>query len=426
MVGHERADDAVQQTFVNAFNAMHRNESELDLKPWLYRIAHNASLNALRDRAPRNEPLDPEHPGAERPDQVLERRERFDEVLAAVHRLPERQRDAIVLRELEGRSYDEIALALGVGGGAVRALLNRARNSVRLAATAVTPVGLLMRIPPGDGPERRRCRARGGAARPEPAPVRWPASSRLRRSSRLPWRAVSLSRPAPATCPRPRESRSSARDRRPATTQPRSRASGTGVARARRGRPARGSGHEADDHSGQGEDDRIGAWRRRFWARRRGGRSLRPGWWRRRQFRALATRDDHSGPGGGGTRARPRAGTADPVAARAGAAAPAAGKVGRARTVGPVAASRLRRVSGSGEPGSGEGESGEPGSGRGRRIRLRREPGSGEPGSGEGESGSGEAAGHRGRARRGVGVRGRIRRACRRRLTSTRRPSSAA
>jgi hypothetical protein len=62
--------------------------------------------------------------------------------MRAVRDLPERQRDAVVLRELEGRSYEEIAAALGVTGGAVRQLLNRARTNLRAAATAVTPLGL--------------------------------------------------------------------------------------------------------------------------------------------------------------------------------------------------------------------------------------------------------------------------------------------
>ena len=151
VVGRDRAEDAVQQTIVNAINAMHPDEKELNLKAWLFRIAHNVSLNTLRDKSLRDEELDPELGGSEQPEDALERRERVAGVLAAVQGLPERQRDAIVLRELEGRSYDEIADALGVGGGSVRALLNRARNSVRLAATAVTPVGLLMRIPPVTG-----------------------------------------------------------------------------------------------------------------------------------------------------------------------------------------------------------------------------------------------------------------------------------
>jgi hypothetical protein len=60
--------------------------------------------------------------------------------------LPERQRRALVLRELEGRSYDEIATTLGVTGDGVRQLLNRARNSMRAAASALVPPALVGRI----------------------------------------------------------------------------------------------------------------------------------------------------------------------------------------------------------------------------------------------------------------------------------------
>jgi RNA polymerase sigma factor (sigma-70 family) len=154
LLGRERAEDAVQQTFVNAYDAMHRDDRPLLLKPWLYRIAHNTAHNALRDNARGDEPLGDQTAAAERPELVLERREQLRSVLASVQDLPPRQRDALVLRELEGRSYEEISAALGVGGGAVRQLLNRARTTVRTAATAVTPVGLLLRLPtagPGAG-----------------------------------------------------------------------------------------------------------------------------------------------------------------------------------------------------------------------------------------------------------------------------------
>jgi RNA polymerase sigma factor (sigma-70 family) len=147
LLGRERAEDAVQQTFVKAYGAMHRDERPLLLKPWLYRIAHNTAHNALRDHALRHEELDEEGATTELPELELERRERLRSVLASVQDLPPRQRDALVLRELEGRSYEEIAAALGVGGGAVRQLLNRARTTLRTAATAVTPVGLLVRLP---------------------------------------------------------------------------------------------------------------------------------------------------------------------------------------------------------------------------------------------------------------------------------------
>jgi RNA polymerase sigma factor (sigma-70 family) len=149
----ERAEDVVQQAFVNAYEAMHRDGAELNLRPWLYRIAHNTALNALRDRALRHHELDERIDGVERPDQALERRQGLRDVLVAVQALPERQRDAILLRELEGRSYEEIALALGVTGGAVRQLLNRARNSLRSAAAALTPMPLLTRLASGDSTE---------------------------------------------------------------------------------------------------------------------------------------------------------------------------------------------------------------------------------------------------------------------------------
>ena len=143
----DRAEDAVQQAFVRAFDALPRDDAELNLRPWLYRIVHNTALNALRDRALQHGDLPENIDGVEQPDQALERSQGLRDVLGAVAALPSRQRDAIVLRELEGRSYDEIATELGVSGGAVRQLLNRARNRLRSGATALVPVGLLARLP---------------------------------------------------------------------------------------------------------------------------------------------------------------------------------------------------------------------------------------------------------------------------------------
>jgi RNA polymerase sigma factor (sigma-70 family) len=143
----ERAEDALQQTFVNAYEAMLRDDSELQLRPWLYRIAHNTALNGLRDRSLRHSELPDGLDGVERPDEAVERAQGLRQVLAAVQALPERQRDAIVLRELEGRSYDEIATELKVSDGSVRQLLHRARSTLRTAATAVTPTGLITRMP---------------------------------------------------------------------------------------------------------------------------------------------------------------------------------------------------------------------------------------------------------------------------------------
>jgi RNA polymerase sigma factor (sigma-70 family) len=149
----ERAEDVVQQAFVKAYEAMHRDAAELNLRPWLYRIAHNGALNALRDRALLHAELDERIDGVERPDQALERTLGLRRLVVAVQALPERQRSAILLRELEGRSYEEIATALGVTDGAVRQLLNRARNSLRSAAAAVTPAPLVERVATADSTE---------------------------------------------------------------------------------------------------------------------------------------------------------------------------------------------------------------------------------------------------------------------------------
>src|SRR4051794_28911771 len=141
-----RAEDAVQQTFVNAFGAIRSGDADINLRPWLYRIAHNASLNVLRQAGADHDEISEQIDGVETPPQALERGERFRAVVAAVRNLPDRQRDALALQALEGRSYDEIAVELGVTGGAVRQLLNRARTTLREGVTALTPPALLLRM----------------------------------------------------------------------------------------------------------------------------------------------------------------------------------------------------------------------------------------------------------------------------------------
>ena len=120
ILSDERAEDVVQQTLLRAFDALHTSEIEMRLRPWLYRIAHNTALNGLRDRSLRHEQLDETIEDVERPDQAFERHQSLRDVVAAVGMLPTNQRDAIVLREFEGRSYEDIATELGVTGGSVR------------------------------------------------------------------------------------------------------------------------------------------------------------------------------------------------------------------------------------------------------------------------------------------------------------------
>ena len=170
--------------FVSAYDAMRATAPSSTCGPWLYRIAHNAALNALRDRgaaATRSStrPID----GVERPDQAVERREGLRDVVAAVQALPERQRDAIVLRELEGRSYDEIAAELGVTRRRrAPAAQPRPHHAARGRHGARPRAGCWLRMPwAADGGERDR-RARGRAVR-----RRRPAARSPRRSAPRCW-----------------------------------------------------------------------------------------------------------------------------------------------------------------------------------------------------------------------------------------------
>src|SRR4051794_12404508 len=146
LVGPHRAEDALQQAFVNAHSALTKDpEKTIELRPWLYRIVHNAALNTLRGSHD-EQPLGDDTDRLGLSDDAIERRELLREALEAVAALPAQQRDAILLRELEGRSHDEIAVALGVTPGAARQQIFRARAALRAAATAVTPTPLIIRL----------------------------------------------------------------------------------------------------------------------------------------------------------------------------------------------------------------------------------------------------------------------------------------
>ncbi|HUO69693.1 MAG TPA: sigma-70 family RNA polymerase sigma factor [Solirubrobacteraceae bacterium] len=131
VVGDTDADEAVQDALLRAHAALARGEPVRNVRPWLHAIAHNSALNLLRARASRPECVPNAREAIDQEDHAPQQREQLREVLTAVAELPARQRDAIVMRELEGRSYEEIAAQLGTTGGAVRQLLNRARNAMR-------------------------------------------------------------------------------------------------------------------------------------------------------------------------------------------------------------------------------------------------------------------------------------------------------
>jgi RNA polymerase sigma factor (sigma-70 family) len=148
-----RAEDAVQQSFINAHAALTESDDAVQLKPWLFTVARNASLNMLRQNGWNYDEIPLDFDGVRRPDQVVEERAELEQTVIAMNQLPDRQRSALVMRELEGRSYKEIGRALGANDGAVRQLLNRARVALRTAATAVMPPPLVERLAaaPPDG-----------------------------------------------------------------------------------------------------------------------------------------------------------------------------------------------------------------------------------------------------------------------------------
>ncbi|MEA2143280.1 MAG: hypothetical protein QOI64_1710, partial [Solirubrobacteraceae bacterium] len=160
LLPHERAEDVVQQALLNAWSALRRGDEVRDLRPWLYRIAHNTSLNALRRSGYDYDELRDSLRGADSPSDDYERRTVIRETLAGVASLPDRQREALLRTAFEGASHEEIARDLGLTDGAVRQLVHRARTTLRAAATAITPLPLvgwaasIGRAASGEGSER--------------------------------------------------------------------------------------------------------------------------------------------------------------------------------------------------------------------------------------------------------------------------------
>ena len=139
----ERAEDLVQEVFIRVFRHLHRFDQTKKFSTWIYTIASNLAKNELRNRS-RNplvqfpttrksweagpRPLQFEDSTA-RPDDLYRARHLADSVQQCVGRLPEHHRDVFVLRELEGKSYQEIAQITGCNLGTVKSRLNRARNN---------------------------------------------------------------------------------------------------------------------------------------------------------------------------------------------------------------------------------------------------------------------------------------------------------
>jgi|SRR5215212_159036 len=143
------AEDVTQQTFLNAYRAFERGERPRKAHNWLIKIAHNVCRMRWRQlgRRPQEVPLEsagePASPEADTPS--------LDEVLTELARLPFNQRAAIVMREVEGRSYAEIAEVLATTVPAVEALLFRARGNLRARRNALSGTLSIAPVPAGLG-----------------------------------------------------------------------------------------------------------------------------------------------------------------------------------------------------------------------------------------------------------------------------------
>lgn len=137
LTGHESdAQDVLQETFLASYRGLPTFRGHARFSTWLYRIATNAALDLVR-RRPALSPvgLSNDHPGGADPATDVHRREVHRRVHAAVGHLPAEYRAVVVLRDLEGLAYDEIARVLRIPIGTVRSRLSRGREIMRSQLT---------------------------------------------------------------------------------------------------------------------------------------------------------------------------------------------------------------------------------------------------------------------------------------------------
>src|SRR3954471_4756356 len=152
------AAEALQNTMIKVLRALPGEERKIDLKPWLYRIAHNESIDLLRRRRETSQ-LDVEQiaPGYGLAEDVATR-ERLRRLLVDLKELPERQREVLVMRELAGLEFEEIGTALDTSGAVARQTLYEARQSLRQMEEGreMSCAGVTKALSDGDGRVTRR------------------------------------------------------------------------------------------------------------------------------------------------------------------------------------------------------------------------------------------------------------------------------
>ena len=141
---HNEALDLSQEVFLRVFRTIHSFRGQSALRTWIYRIVVNQARNRQRwcrrrhksqqvslDEHLRDHGDFPEQNDLDSPDRVLSRKELAEQIRTALDGLPFDQKTALVLREIDGMSYEEIGFSLGVAVGTVKSRLARAREAVR-------------------------------------------------------------------------------------------------------------------------------------------------------------------------------------------------------------------------------------------------------------------------------------------------------
>ena len=134
----EDAEDVLQEVFAASYNALLGDNRPINARPWLYRIARNRCLNHLRKPRPAGQDsMDIfERDGGATTADTVHRREEFRQIVSDVQELPETQRTALLLREIDALSYDQISEAMDTTVPSVKSLLVRARVNLAEASEA--------------------------------------------------------------------------------------------------------------------------------------------------------------------------------------------------------------------------------------------------------------------------------------------------
>jgi RNA polymerase sigma factor (sigma-70 family) len=131
------AEDVLQDVFVRAFGALRADRRDINVRAWLYRVAHNRCIDYLRRPVPAPaEVFETSRKPLHDPMVEAQRREDLERLVSDIGRLPDQQRSALLMREIDGMSYSDLAEALDVTVPAIKSLLVRARVGLVESAEA--------------------------------------------------------------------------------------------------------------------------------------------------------------------------------------------------------------------------------------------------------------------------------------------------